>query len=163
MEEATERIVQREDLPRLRERHAGERIVFTNGCFDILHRGHVELLASARELGDLLVVGLNSDDSVRRLGKGDGRPFNRQDDRAYLLLMLRCVDCVTIFDEDTPLETIAALRPDVLAKGAEYAPGEIVGADIVEENGGEVVRIDMVGAHSTSALVRRIREEADAP
>ena len=150
MEEATERIVQREDLPRLRERHAGERIVFTNGCFDILHRGHVELLASARELGDLLVVGLNSDDSVRRLGKGDGRPFNRQDDRAYLLLMLRCVDRVTIFDEDTPLETIAALRPDVLAKGAEYAPGEIVGADIVAGPGGRNTSAVTIGGEWTA-------------
>lgn len=157
--DAADRIVTREDLPRLREERAGERIVFTNGCFDILHRGHVELLAAARERGDLLVVGLNGDESVRRL-KGAGRPFNGQEDRAAVLLALRSVDYVTVFDEDTPLETIVALAPDVLVKGAEYGAGEVVGEDWMREHGGETARIEMVGAFSTTALVERIQRDA---
>lgn len=151
-----DRILDREGLAGLRKRERG-RIVFTNGCFDILHRGHVDLLARARGLGDLLVVGLNSDDSVRRL-KGPGRPVAGEEDRAFVLLALRSVDFVTVFGEDTPLETIEALRPDVLVKGAEYGPGEIVGEEFVLGAGGRVVRIEMVEGRSSSSLIDRIRK-----
>ncbi|MDD3641853.1 MAG: D-glycero-beta-D-manno-heptose 1-phosphate adenylyltransferase [Candidatus Krumholzibacteria bacterium] len=147
--------LERHELAGLRARLAGVRIVFTNGCFDVLHRGHVELLATARGLGDCLVVGINSDDSVRRL-KGPSRPVTAAPDRAFILLHLRSVDFVTVFDKDTPLETIAALRPDVLVKGAEYGAGEIVGEDLVRESGGRVVRIPMVEGYSSSELIDRI-------
>lgn len=150
------RLLARAELPGFRRENAGKRIVFTNGCFDILHRGHVELLAKARSLGDLLVVGLNSDASVRRL-KGVPRPCMGEGDRATILLALASVDCVTVFDEDTPLETIRALCPDVLVKGAEYGAGEIVGAEFVEAHGGRVERIEMVEGYSTTSLIERIR------
>jgi rfaE bifunctional protein nucleotidyltransferase chain/domain len=153
-------IVPRDDLAVLRADRAGDRIVFTNGCFDILHRGHVELLEKARRLGDLLVVGINSDDSVRRL-KGPSRPVMDAADRAFILSGLRSVDYVTVFNEDTPLETIAALQPDVLVKGAEYGAGEIVGEDLVRERGGSVVRMEMVEGYSTSALIERIGASHD--
>jgi D-beta-D-heptose 7-phosphate kinase/D-beta-D-heptose 1-phosphate adenosyltransferase len=143
-------------LARFRKEHGGERIVFTNGCFDILHRGHVELLASAKSLGDILVVGLNSDASVERL-KGKGRPFVGEADRAYVLAALEAVDHVVVFGEDTPLETIHALEPDVLVKGAEYDREEIVGAAFVEERGGRVERIKMLEGFSTTALIEKIR------
>jgi D-beta-D-heptose 7-phosphate kinase/D-beta-D-heptose 1-phosphate adenosyltransferase len=149
------RTLEREELAGLRAERERERIVFTNGCFDILHRGHVALLAQARELGDCLVVGINSDESVRRL-KGFPRPLVAARDRAFILLHLRSVDFVTVFDEDTPLETIAALRPDILVKGAEYGTGEIVGEELVSGSGGRVVRIPMVEGYSSSALIDRI-------
>lgn len=152
------RIIDRAGLAGLREEERGS-IVFTNGCFDILHRGHVELLTAAGKLGDLLVVGLNSDESVRRL-KGPGRPVAGEEDRACVLLALRCVDFVTVFDEDTPLETIKALRPDVLVKGAEYGPGEIVGEEFVLGSGGTVERIEMVEGRSSSSLIDRIRKSS---
>ena len=153
-----DRILDRAGLACLREEVSG-RIVFTNGCFDILHRGHVELLTCARELGDLLVVGLNSDESVRKL-KGPGRPVTGEEDRAHLLLALRCVDFVTVFSENTPLETIKALRPDVLVKGAEYGSGEIVGEEFVLGTGGTVERFDMVEGRSSSSLIDRIRKSS---
>lgn len=131
-------------------------IVFTNGCFDILHRGHVEYLAHARSLGDRLVVGLNSDDSVRRL-KGPTRPLNGEEDRALVLAALEVVDAVTIFDEDTPLELIAALLPDVLVKGGDYRPDTIVGADEVVAAGGRVVVSRLVPGLSTTGLIERSR------
>jgi D-glycero-beta-D-manno-heptose 1-phosphate adenylyltransferase len=134
-----------------------DRIVFTNGCFDILHRGHVEYLQEAAALGDRLVVGVNSDASVRRLGKGDDRPLNDQDSRAKVLAALRCVDAVVIFDEDTPLELITALQPDVVAKGGDWKPEQIVGADVVKARGGEVRSLKLVDGFSTTALVERIR------
>lgn len=134
-----------------------DRIVFTNGCFDILHRGHVEYLQEAAALGDRLVVGVNSDASVRRLGKGDDRPLNDQDSRAKVLAALRCVDAVVIFDEDTPLELITALQPDVVAKGGDWKPEQIVGADLVKARGGEVRSLKLVDGFSTTALVERIR------
>ncbi len=150
------RFLAREELEGFRRENAGKRIVFTNGCFDLLHRGHVELLAKARSLGDLLVVGLNGDASVRRL-KGAPRPYMGVSDRATILLALASVDCVTVFDEDTPLETIRALRPDVLVKGAEYGEGKIVGAEFVEAHGGRVERVAMVEGYSTTSLIERIR------
>jgi rfaE bifunctional protein nucleotidyltransferase chain/domain len=138
-------------------RRARRRIVFTNGCFDLLHPGHVRYLQAARRLGDLLVVGLNSDRSARRLDKGAGRPFVRQNDRAELVAALEVVDFVTIFDEETPLELIRELRPDVLVKGGDWTPDKIVGADFVQENGGRVRSLPFATGYSTSALVRKIR------
>ena len=150
------RIIERDGLAVLREEHRSEKIVFTNGCFDILHRGHAESLASARSLGDILVVGLNSDSSVSKI-KGAGRPLVGQEDRAFVLLELRSVDYVTIFDEETPLKAIEALRPDILVKGSEYGKDEIVGASLVEGYGGRVVRIDMIEGYSTTQLIDRLR------
>lgn len=143
-------VVDRFGQPRERE------VVFTNGCFDLLHRGHAAYLAAAAREGDRLVVGLNSDDSVRRL-KGPGRPVLPAGDRAYLLASLRCVDAVTVFAEDTPLSLIRVLEPDVLVKGEDYAPEEVVGREIVEEAGGRLVRVPLEPGRSTTALLRRIR------
>ena len=130
-------------------------VVFTNGVFDVLHRGHVAYLAAARAEGAALVVGLNSDASARRLGKGDGRPLNAELDRAYVLAGLESVDAVVLFGEDTPLALIEALQPDVLAKGADYALEEIVGADVVTARGGRVVRVPLVAGLSTTGLIAR--------
>ncbi len=131
------------------------RVVFTNGCFDLLHPGHLRLFEQARALGDLLVVGLNSDAGVRRL-KGDGRPLVPEGERAELLAALEAVDAVTIFDEPTPRELIAALLPDVLVKGGDWAPDEIVGREEVEAAGGRVERIPLLEGYSTSALIAKI-------
>ncbi|MBX2979565.1 MAG: D-glycero-beta-D-manno-heptose 1-phosphate adenylyltransferase [Flavobacteriales bacterium] len=139
-------------------RMKGDRIVFTNGCFDILHRGHVEYLQEAAALGDRLVIGLNTDDSVRRLGKGDGRPYNDQDSRAKVLAALRLVDAVVLFDQDTPLELIQAIGPDVLVKGGDYTEDKIVGAEVVKARGGEVRSLKLVDGYSTTGLVDRIRD-----
>ena len=136
-------------------RGAGLKVVFTNGCFDILHRGHVECLRQARALGDLLVVGLNSDDSVTRL-KGAGRPVLGQDDRAAVLSALESVDYVYIFNEDTPLELILVLKPHVLVKGGDYKSSEVVGAKEVESWGGQVALIELVPGASTTELISRI-------
>lgn len=138
-------------------RMKGDRIVFTNGCFDILHRGHVEYLQEAAALGDRLIIGVNSDDSVRRLGKATDRPYNDQDSRAKVLAGLRLVDAVVIFDQDTPLELIQAVGPDVLVKGGDWTEDKIVGADIVKARGGEVRSLKLVDGFSTTALVEKIR------
>jgi D-glycero-beta-D-manno-heptose 1-phosphate adenylyltransferase len=132
-------------------------IVFTNGVFDLLHPGHVELLEAARREGAALIVGLNSDASVRRLGKGADRPVTAEAARARVLAGLAAVDCVVLFDEDTPLELITRLQPDVLVKGADYSREAIVGADIVESHGGRVVRVPLVHGYSTSSIVERLR------
>lgn len=124
-------------------------IVFTNGCFDILHRGHVEYLEQAKQRGDWLVVGLNSDASVRRL-KGDGRPFNCEEDRMAVLVALRCVDEVLIFDEDTPLRLIQTIKPDIVVKGGDYAPENVV------SNGLPVVILPFIGNHSTTRTLHAI-------
>ena len=137
-------------------RAAGDTIVFTNGVYDLLHRGHVEYLEEARALGDRLVVGVNSDASVRRL-KGPERPILDQHDRAALIAALACVDLAIVFDDDTPLRLIEAVAPDVLCKGADYALEQIVGRDVVEARGGRVERIRLREGLSTSALVARIR------
>lgn len=139
-------------------RPRAERVVFTNGCFDILHRGHVEYLLAARRLGDRLVVGLNGDDSVRRL-KGEGRPVNRFEDRAVVLAALESVDAVVRFDEDTPLRLIEAILPDVLVKGGDYRAEEIVGAKEVIEAGGEVLVAPLVPGQSTSGIIERAKGE----
>lgn len=139
-------------------RMKGARIVFTNGVFDILHKGHVTYLQQAAALGDRLVVGLNSDASVRRLGKGDDRPLNDQDSRSAVLSALRCVDAVVLFEQDTPLELIQVVRPDVLVKGGDWSPDKIVGASLVQDHGGEVYSLSLVDGFSTTRLVERIRE-----
>ena len=134
----------------------GQRVVFTNGCFDLLHPGHVRYLDAARAAGDLLVVGVNSDRSVRGL-KGPGRPVQSQDARAEVLAALQAVDHVVVFDAPTPLALIEALGPDVLAKGADWAADQIVGADVVRARGGKVVRVRLVPGQSTTRLVERSR------
>ena len=144
------------DALRWRARQLGP-IVFTNGVFDLLHPGHVELLEAARREGAALIVGLNSDASVRRLGKGADRPVTPEAARARVLAGLAAVDCVVLFDEDTPLELITRLQPDVLVKGADYSRDAIVGADLVESRGGRVVRVPLVQGFSTSSIVERLR------
>lgn len=138
-------------------RSAPAPVVFTNGVFDLLHPGHVELLEAARREGASLVVGVNSDVSVRGLGKGAERPVAGQDARARVLAGLAAVDCVVLFDEATPQSLIEALAPDVLVKGADYPREQIVGADWVEARGGRVVRVPLVAGQSTTALVERLR------
>ena len=137
-----------------RWREQGLRIVFTNGCFDILHRGHVEYLSKASDMGDVLVVGLNTDASVKRL-KGEGRPINDEQARALVLASLSLVDVVVLFDEDTPYELIKEVRPDVLVKGADYKPEEIVGYDIVTSYGGKVETVPLVEGYSTTSLISK--------
>lgn len=138
-------------------RSAPAPLVFTNGVFDLLHPGHVELLEKARAEGAALLVGVNSDRSVRGLGKGDDRPLVAEADRARLLAGLQAVDCVVLFDEPTPLALIIAVEPDVLVKGADYSREQIVGAPEVEARGGRVVRIPLVRGYSTTSLVERLR------
>lgn len=130
--------------------------MFTNGCFDLLHPGHIDYLHKARELGDKLVVGLNDDDSISRL-KGPERPINPLADRAIMLAALKSVDLVVPFSEDTPLDLISTLLPDILVKGGDYEPDDIVGAREVRDNGGFVTVIAFVDGHSTSSLIRRIQ------
>lgn len=132
-------------------------LVFTNGCFDILHRGHVTYLAQARALGAAMVVALNTDASVKRLGKGDDRPVNRLEDRLAVMAALGCVDLVTWFDEDTPLQRILEARPEVLVKGGDWAPEKIVGAPEVKGWGGTVHSIPFLHEKSTTALLEKIR------
>ncbi|HYD47677.1 MAG TPA: D-glycero-beta-D-manno-heptose 1-phosphate adenylyltransferase [Terriglobales bacterium] len=138
-----------------RRRRRGERIVFTNGCFDLLHPGHVRYLAAAKRLGDVLVVGVNSDASVRRL-KGPSRPLQPARDRCELLAALAAVDYVTVFSEDTPYELIRAVQPDVLVKGGDWKPEAIVGADLVRARRGQVRSLRFAAGRSTTALVERI-------
>lgn len=135
------------------------RLVFTNGCFDIVHRGHVEVLARARELGDRLIVGINSDDSVRRL-KGPHRPLQPELDRAACLAGLQCVDAVVVFEEDTPAELIDELQPDVLVKGGDYRPDEVVGRATVEARGGQLIIIPYIEGFSTTELIQRAARAA---
>ena len=142
-------------------RGAGKRIVFTNGCFDLLHPGHVALLEASSRMGDVLIVAINDDASVQRL-KGTARPIYPAAERAEILLGTRWVDYVTVFSEDTPLETIRALRPDVLVKGAEYGAGAIVGEDFLKGYGGVVERFPMEPGYATSELVERIKRSNDS-
>ena len=133
-----------------------QKIVFTNGCFDVLHFGHVHYLLEAKKLGDILVVGLNSDDSVRRL-KGPSRPINGEKERAFVLAALNCVDYIVLFEEDTPKNLIKAVRPDVLVKGGDYALDQIVGADFVRENGGTVTTIPFVEGYSSTHVIEQLK------
>jgi len=154
VQRAKERVLELADLlERLKEERAqGRKIVFTNGCFDILHAGHLQLLEEAASFGDRLIVGLNSDASVRRL-KGEGRPLVGQEDRALLLAGLRAVDWVVLFEEDTPLRVIEKILPEVLVKGADYPLDGVVGRGVVESRGGKVVRLPLLPGRSTSALL----------
>ncbi|MCP4352431.1 MAG: D-glycero-beta-D-manno-heptose 1-phosphate adenylyltransferase [Desulfobacterales bacterium] len=136
-------------------RKPGKRIVFTNGCFDILHAGHVRYLTEAKSKGDILVVGLNSDKSVRII-KGEKRPVVCQDQRAEVLAGLWCVDCITVFDEPDPLKLIQTIKPDIIVKGADWAEEDIIGADFVKANGGKVERISVVPDISTSRIIQNI-------
>jgi rfaE bifunctional protein nucleotidyltransferase chain/domain len=151
------KILSRDSAVRWRDQRPG-RIVFTNGVFDLLHPGHIDVLTRARAAGDALIVGVNTDDSVRRL-KGPSRPIAGQDDRACVLGALEAVDAVVLFDEDTPLDLIQELRPDVLVKGGDYSAETVVGADLVLARGGEVIIVPLTPSHSTTAVVNRLRSE----
>jgi D-beta-D-heptose 7-phosphate kinase/D-beta-D-heptose 1-phosphate adenosyltransferase len=153
------KIQSRPSLARLaqRFRRAGKRLVFTNGCFDLLHAGHVTYLEKAKRLGDILIVGLNADRSVRRI-KGPDRPINSEKDRLKILAALETVDYVTLFSEETPLKLICEVRPHVLVKGADWKAKDIVGAQEVKSWRGKVVRVSLVRGRSTSALVRKLKQ-----
>jgi rfaE bifunctional protein nucleotidyltransferase chain/domain len=138
-------------------RLSGGKIVFTNGCFDIIHSGHCYYLSETKKLGDILIIGMNSDDSVRRL-KGENRPINNEIDRAIVLDSIKFVNFVTIFNEDTPLELIKLIQPDVLVKGGDYTIETIVGADVVRSNGGKVVVIPYLEGKSTTNLLRKMNK-----
>ena len=138
---------------------SGKKVVFTNGCFDILHRGHVEYLANAKALGDILIVGVNSDASVKRI-KGEGRPIVEAEDRAYILAGLASVDYVCVFDEDTPFDIISQLVPDILVKGADWPLEKVVGRDVVEAAGGSVKTIEFLPHRSTSRIIEKISRAA---
>jgi len=157
---AREKILSGEELNRMLAiwRFRGKSIVFTNGCFDILHRGHVEYLSHAASLGDILVIGLNTDESVRKL-KGEGRPVQDEDTRALLLAMLPMVGAVALFNQPTPLELILRVNPDVLAKGGDYREEDIVGAEEVRQHGGKVEVIPFLPGHSTSEIIRKLKEQ----
>jgi len=152
-----DKIITREQVSQIvsQLKREGRKVAFTNGCFDLLHIGHLELLENARKLGDILIVGLNSDDSVRRL-KGPQRPINTQLDRARILAALEVVDYVVIFNEDTPLELIQTIKPDFLIKGGDYRPDAIVGSEFVESYGGKVIVFPLVRGKSTSDLISTI-------
>lgn len=135
---------------------SGNKIVFTNGCFDILHPGHVDYLSQARDLGDFLVVGLNTDSSVKKLNKAPNRPINSEATRAAVLAGLACIDAIVLFEEATPLELITFLKPNILVKGDDYAVEKIVGYDVVKSYGGKVITIPMLQGYSTTKLIERI-------
>ena len=150
------KIVPRDFFGRNDFKRHGQKIVFTNGCFDVLHFGHVHYLLQAKKLGDILVIGLNSDDSVRRL-KGPRRPINGENERALVLAALVCVDYVTLFEEDTPEELIKVVRPEVLVKGGDYTLDNIVGADFVTQNGGIVTTIPFVEGFSSTRIIEKLK------
>jgi rfaE bifunctional protein nucleotidyltransferase chain/domain len=137
-------------------RSAGKKIVFTNGCFDILHPGHVDYLAQARDFGDFLVLGLNTDASVRKLSKAPNRPVNHETTRALVLAGLASVDAIVLFEEETPYELIKFLQPDVLVKGNDYTIEQIAGHDIVQANGGKVITVPLLPGYSTTAIINKI-------
>ncbi len=155
------KIIDQKELERIgfRERFFNKKIVFTNGCFDILHPGHVYYLNEARSMGNVLIVGLNSDASVKRLNKGSERPIHTQMERARVLASLLCVDYVCIFEEDTPLELIKIVKPDVLVKGGDYTIDKVVGADIVLQNGGKVEIIPLLEGYSTTGILKKLKNE----
>lgn len=153
------KIIEPQDLDRLLNlwRFKRHDLVFTNGCFDILHRGHIEYLANAADLGNKLIIGLNTDDSVRRQGKGENRPLQDQESRALVLAALHFVDLIILFDEDTPIDLIQKVQPDILVKGADYKIEEIVGHEIVLAKGGKVETISFIEGYSTSAIVEKAK------
>lgn len=142
---------------KINSERSGKKVVFTNGCFDILHVGHIEYLEEAKSLGDILVVGLNSDESVKRL-KGSERPLQNENDRARILGALKSVDYVSFFNEDTPIELIKSIRPDILVKGGDWPIEKIVGSDFVLSYGGEVKSLQFVDGHSSSSLIEKIKK-----
>jgi rfaE bifunctional protein nucleotidyltransferase chain/domain len=142
----------------LDKKRIGKKIVFTNGCFDIIHAGHISYLEKARSLGDILVVGVNSDESVKRL-KGENRPVNKENDRLYILSAIRYIDFVTLFTEDTPYNLIKTIVPDILVKGGDWNINDIVGKDIVEKNNGKVIAIDYLNGYSTTSILEKINRE----
>lgn len=156
IEQIQNKIVSREQLVERLKSRGDQRVVFTNGCFDLVHRGHVDYLSRARDLGDLLILGLNSDSSVRRL-KGPSRPIVDEKSRALLLAAFQFIDYVVLFEEDTPYELIKAAQPDILVKGGDYRPEDIVGYDIVKQRGGQVVTIDFVPGFSTTNIVEKLQ------
>lgn len=151
------KIKSREELNRFRHqvKLKSQKIVFTNGCFDIIHAGHIHLLTEAKAQGDVLVVGLNTDSSVKRL-KGEKRPVQDEEARALVLAALSVVDAVVLFDEDTPLELIKELQPEVLVKGGDYTPDQVVGKEVVESLGGEVVIVPLLEGYSTTQIISRV-------
>ncbi|MDR0688342.1 MAG: D-glycero-beta-D-manno-heptose 1-phosphate adenylyltransferase [Prevotellaceae bacterium] len=155
LEQIRAKVIPRNLLPALRATWGSKKVVFTNGCFDIVHRGHVEYLAKAAELGDLLVVGLNTDASTRRL-KGPSRPLQDEASRAMVIASLQVVSLVALFDEDTPYELIKLVMPDILVKGADYKPEDIVGYDLVAARGGRVETVPLVGGYSTSSIAAKM-------
>ena len=140
---------------RTRLKEENKKVVFTNGCFDIIHRGHVTYLNEAKALGDILVVGVNSDASVKRL-KGEDRPINNENDRAFVLDNLKPVDYAIIFEEETPYELIKGVVPDFLVKGGDWKPEDIVGSDVVKSAGGEVLSLDFIGNYSTTGIIKKV-------
>jgi len=160
---SADKIISREDAARwVRELQTrGLKVVFTNGCFDLLHPGHVDYLEEARSLGDALIVAVNTDASVRRLGKGPARPLNPESDRARVLAALAAVDRVVLFDEDTPHEILTELKPDVLVKGGDYRLEEVVGREIVLARGGQVMILPFREGYSTTVLLDRLRSVLD--
>ncbi len=152
------KVLERSAAVEWRRSQSSRRVVFTNGVFDLLHRGHVDVLRAARGAGDVLLVGINSDASVRRL-KGPERPIRSAEDRAYVLSALADVDVVTIFDEDTPWELLVQLQPDVIVKGGDYTEAQVVGAAEVRSRGGEVIIVPLTPNHSTTATVARLRRD----
>jgi len=161
LEIITNKIVSLEQLNKLviAWRLKGDTIVFTNGCFDILHLGHIDYLSKARDLGKRLIVGVNTDNSVKRLGKGESRPINDEKSRSMIIASLQFVDAVVLFDEDTPYQVIKAIEPDVLVKGSDYTIDKVVGADIVKKCGGKVVLIEYLDGYSTTNIEKKIRGE----
>lgn len=151
------RVISLEELLKVRKGWGTKKVVFTNGCFDLLHIGHIHCLKEAKKLGDLLIVGLNSDSSVRKI-KGENRPIVPQEERATILASLEMVDYVCIFDEDTPYHIISLLQPDYIVKGGDWEPEEVVGKGIVEGRGGEVVTVEIVEEKSTRGLIQKILE-----
>jgi D-glycero-beta-D-manno-heptose 1-phosphate adenylyltransferase len=157
LEAITPKIISPDNLYRLQAcwNFQNKKIVFTNGCFDILHRGHIIYLAKAASYGDIMIIGLNSDDSVKRI-KGPSRPVQDEESRAIILASLHFVSYVILFDEDTPYNLIRKVQPDVLVKGADYKPEDIVGYDIVTAKGGQVVTIDIVAGYSTTNVIKKM-------
>ena len=139
-----------------------KKIVFTNGVFDIIHRGHVEYLSKAKSLGDILIVGLNSDSSVKII-KGNDRPINKEADRAFVLINLKSVDYVVIFNEDNPLNLIMDISPNILVKGGDWKPENIIGSDFVKQNGGNVISLNFVDNYSTTKIIKKIAESSNSP
>lgn len=152
-------VVSLKEFINIRQDIKNKKFVFTNGCFDLIHRGHVTYLNESKSLGDILVVGLNSDSSVRKLEKGSNRPFNNENDRAFVLDNIKAVDYVIIFSEDTPYNLIKNIKPDYLVKGGDWKEEDIVGSDIVKANGGKVISLKFVDNYSTTSLINKISGE----